>query len=505
MRPTKVNMPIALAEIILMLATAITSAQETGASAAFTSEDPLVKTALQLVNNGNFAEAEKLLSSDSESRDREELLEIIRRLRHEYSQTQDQLLTKLQKTISDVKPEDLRKWREADEVQYRVIDGQIAYFRREPSNIFRFCNEAKQRARRSDSDPDKAPDFELIDHLQAVVNAADSSDSPMVVPAHHRIIYKITVPVKSLRAGGKVIQFWLPYPQEYRQQTNVKLIRSELKAGEEIISAEPVIAPNAIDGSNVQHAQRTIFFEVKLTGSLRPITAEVEYEFTSHAYHPKLHDEAAVQLPANWGDAYLIERLPHIVFDDRIKTQVARIIGDETNPLKKLRKIFHWCDGNIRYHAEEEYGVLSSFAIKCFERKRGDCGVQSTLFITMCRIAGIPARWQSGWETKPSGYNMHDWAEVYVAPWGWIPCDVSYGLQKSDDPRVREFYIGHQDSHRMIVNLDYGRTLHPPKKSLRSEPADFQRGEVEIDGKNLYFNEFDHSIRLFVDGRELNE
>jgi hypothetical protein len=73
---------------------------------------------------------------------------------------------------------------------------------------------------------------------------------------------------------------------------------------------------------------------------------------------------------------------------------------------------------------------------------------------------------------------------------------VSYGLQKSDDTRVREFYIGHQDSYRMIVNTDYGRELVPPKHSLRSEPADFQRGEVEIDGRNLYFDEWDYEFKF---------
>jgi hypothetical protein len=46
----------------------------------------------------------------------------------------------------------------------------------------------------------------------------------------------------------------------------------------------------------------------------------------------------------------------------------------------------------------------------------------------------------------------------------------------------------------MVVNLDYGRELYPPKKSLRSEPADFQRGEVELDGKNLYFDAWDYNI-----------
>ena len=39
---------------------------------------------------------------------------------------------------------------------------------------------------------------------------------------------------------------------------------------------------------------------------------------------------------------------------------------------------------------------------------------------------------------------------------------------------IRDFYLGHQDSYRMIVNLDYGRQLNPPKSSLRSEPAGFR-------------------------------
>jgi hypothetical protein len=62
--------------------------------------------------------------------------------------------------------------------------------------------------------------------------------------------------------------------------------------------------------------------------------------------------------------------------------------------------------------------------------------------------------------------------------------------------RTADFYLGHQDSYRMIVNLDWGRELFPPKKALRSEPADFQRGEVEVDGKNLYFNEWEANTEV---------
>ena len=91
---------------------------------------------------------------------------------------------------------------------------------------------------------------------------------------------------------------------------------------------------------------------------------------------------------------------------------------------------------------------------------------------------------------------MHDWSEIHVEPWGWIPVDPSNGRQKSDDPAIRDFYFGHTDSHRLIASLDYGRELSPAKPSFRSEPLDFQRGEVELDGRNLYFDEWDYEIEF---------
>jgi hypothetical protein len=89
---------------------------------------------------------------------------------------------------------------------------------------------------------------------------------------------------------------------------------------------------------------------------------------------------------------------------------------------------------------------------------------------------------------------MHDWAEIYLEPWGWLPADASWGVMKHQDPAVQDFYCGHIDPYRMIVNLDYGRALEPAKHSFRSEPIDFQRGEIEIDGHNLYFDEWEYTF-----------
>ena len=58
------------------------------------------------------------------------------------------------------------------------------------------------------------------------------------------------------------------------------------------------------------------------------------------------------------------------------------------------------------------------------------------------------------------------------------------------------FYLGGIDSWRMIVNRDYGMTLQPKKKYPRSETVDFQRGEVEWKGGNLYYDQWTWRMQI---------
>ena len=116
---------------------------------------------------------------------------------------------------------------------------------------------------------------------------------------------------------------------------------------------------------------------------------------------------------------------------------------------------------------------------------------QTMLFITLCRLNGIPARWQSGWEFQPPHDSMHDWGMVYFKPYGWVPMDVTYGLRKTDDEKLKWFYLNGMDSYRLIFNEDYAQPYSPVKTFVRSETVDSQRGEVEWDGGNLYFDQWD--------------
>jgi transglutaminase-like putative cysteine protease len=122
--------------------------------------------------------------------------------------------------------------------------------------------------------------------------------------------------------------------------------------------------------------------------------------------------------------------------------------------------------------------------------------MQTLLFMTMARYQKIPVKWQSGWMMHPGKINLHDWCEVFYEGIGCVPLDMSFNLQNSADLREKEFYITWIDAYRLIVNDAISSNFVPEKKFARSEPYDFQRGEVEWEGGNLYFNQWNYDMEV---------
>lgn len=441
----------------------------------------------QLIQRGEFSKAEQLLKNaiadpDGPIVEPEAVqLEILRRTRLDFTLTEEQLLAQLKDSIEGVSADDIGRWRDRGDLLNRVIDGEVRYFRRAGSNLFLISEEARKRRTEQKVAGDKARSarkFDITGHIVDLVKLAESAEVPEIFPVSHRVKYQLAVKEGHPRLKeGAVVRAWLPFPQEYRQQRDV-----------ELVSASPEPAHVSPNGS----PHRSIYFEQTVTDPAQPPVFSAEFTFLTSAYYPKLDSQQVepYDTESELYQEYTRERAPHIVFSSRVQELAAEIVGDEQNPLEKARKIFCWVSKNVPWVGEMEYCTIPNLSEKGLAAGRGDCGVQGMVFITLCRAAGVPARWQSGWETKPNDWNMHDWSEIYIEPWGWLPVDASYGMREHDDPRVRDFYCGHMDPYRLIVNLDYARPFDPEKTSFRSEPNDFQRGEIEIDGHNLYFNEW---------------
>lgn len=184
------------------------------------------------------------------------------------------------------------------------------------------------------------------------------------------------------------------------------------------------------------------------------------------------------------------------MFTPEIKRITDSITSTAKSPKEVVRTIYLWFKDNITWTGALEYSIVPDIPRYVLDNKRGDCGMQTLLFISMVRYKGIPVRWQSGWMMPPGAENLHDWCEVYYKGTGWVPVDVSYDLQNSDNKSVAEFYLSGIDSYRMILNDGISGELFPTKKFLRSEPYDFQRGEVEWKGGNLYFDKWDYDMKI---------
>ena len=166
------------------------------------------------------------------------------------------------------------------------------------------------------------------------------------------------------------------------------------------------------------------------------------------------------------------------------------IVGNETDPLRQASLIYEWEDTYFPWAGAREYSTIPCIPQYVLEMGHGDCGQVSLLYISLLRSLGIPARWESGYMLEEQSAGMHDWAEVYYEGIGWVPVDMSFGLLKSNrEEAVMDFYKTGLDYMRFASNKGVGGILSPAKKWVRSETVDFQLGEVEWDGGNLFYYE----------------
>ena len=129
---------------------------------------------------------------------------------------------------------------------------------------------------------------------------------------------------------------------------------------------------------------------------------------------------------------------------------------------------------------------------------RGDCGMHAITFITLCRCAGIPAMWQAGLYTRPGDVGNHDWAMFYIAPYGWLYADCSFGgsAYRAGSEERRDFYFGNLEPWRLPLCVGFQQAFTPPRRFLRRDPYDNQNGEVETLTRRLDRNEYDTDCRV---------
>ncbi len=404
------------------------------------------------------------------------------------------LAEKLRQHVPDASDADIDRWTASGALQSLVIDGERRWFGSAVRNLLLVEPAAASRAAvpAAEVDPPLYAAHPL--HARWIAEAAstrkhDRSIVARIDPQRFRVTHAIEVEADAV-PDGSTLRIWIPFPRA------IPGVQDDIVL--EAASPSARLAPD-------DDLQRSAYIEARARKD-QPTIASISYALTTRARIALL--DPALARPISAAErkrlaAHLEERPPHIRFSPAMREWSAALVGDAGNPVDIAQRLFTAVAAKP-WGVAREYSTIDDLGLHALRARSADCGEKAMWLITALRLNGIPARWQSGWQLSPTEFDtMHDWLEAWIAPWGWVPMDPTHGLLASDDPAVGGFYFGGIDGYRIAFNDDWGQAFTPTKRHPRSETVDAQRGEIEWEGGNLYFDQWRYRFdwqRIPVDG-----
>lgn len=408
--------------------------------------------------------------------------EIMLRLAGDFPYSYEEALHEAQSRLADFTAEEFASLVERGRIDWIYLKGEKRYFRRFVNTLIHTDSTMRERNGKSIREkggvelPPASVREELLERARSTMRERGEFAN--------RFRIRASVKIKDEAfEKGKLVKVHIPLPAACLQQSEIEL---------HAFSDEPCfIAPE-------DAPQRTIYFERVLEEN-RAFFVEYSYVHTA-----RWCDPSAIKADAGQPTFFLEEQAPHIAFTPYLRALAAKLTQGVGDPVEKARRIYGYITGNVKYSFMPGYFVLENIAENAALNFKGDCGVQALLFITLCRIVGIPARWQSGFAAEPADIGAHDWAMFYVAPHGWLFADPSFGgsAHRAGNEQRRWHYFGNLDPYRMVANSEFQRPHMPPMTHWRADPYDNQLGEVSYEHRSLQLNEFERE-QAVIDYAEL--
>ena len=387
---------------------------------------------------------------------------VLDRLPADFPYTRAEALDMLLKELNWLTEADFDRLEAHGDILYMYINGEKRYFDSFLSSLYKLRPDVTNRVKPSGADP-------LLDDAIAELKRAGS--------LAYRIHMRCEMSVDDDAFTPGKYRAFLPLPAATAQQSDIRVISPT--SADAILLPEDAPARAAIFVRDLQRSE--------------PFA--VEYEYTSRIVYcdpdrpapsAPLYPAAAPVTPEDTA-----EQPGQIVFTPYLKALCADICGAERDPLKKARRIYDYITTHMRYSYQRAYFTLPQMTEYAATGLKGDCGIQALLFITLCRIAGIPARWQSGLSGSNDplkSMGCHDWAQFYVDGWGWLFADPSYGTgaRRAGSEVRRNFYFGNLDPFRMAANSVFQPVVDPAKRYIANDPYDNQSGECESERAPLH-------------------
>ena len=402
--------------------------------------------------------------------------EMMIRLPEDYPLTRAEALAECRAHIPELTDEEFDALRDAGKIGWIFLNGEVRYFNRFFSSV---CKTDPAFAARAGVTLPGVESATAESQANSILNAAmhrikeQGSDS-------HTVRVRATVRLKDeLFTPGCRVRAWLPVPEDCDSQSEIEILRTE-PAGK----IAPADAP-----------QRTVYWDEILQEN-RTFTVEYSYRSTVH-----YHDTAKMTAPDKEQPSFFTDEIaPHVMFTPCIRALAEQLSAGKNGPMEKARAFYDYITTNMFYSFMPAYFTMEDIAASGARNRTGDCGVLALLFMTLCRCVGIPAHWESGLVTEPDFIGAHDWIRFYVAPYGWLYADPSFGVGavRVKNEERRQFYFGNIDPFRMIANREFQADFSEPMTGFRADPYDNQLGEMELNGRGLDFGEYERTKQVIA-------
>lgn len=386
--------------------------------------------------------------------------ERIRRLPTQYPWNREEALSKLREIVPSVTEEQFDEWELDGRIDFIYIRGEKRYFVRCHRSITKHPDLVRQAGREVSS---------VNDWLDPMIREIKEKGS-----LTRRITLETSIYVEKEDFVPGEYLMHLPFPAASAQQYDIRLLEGDPDG----------IAPE--DAS-----ARTVYWRRQLDEWHEFV---LKYSYVSSIkYADPLHQPApAAPLYPNAAppcDADLAEFGAFMRFTPYLKALADDLAEGAATPAEKAWRFYEFVTTKVDYSFMRDYFQIDDLNEYCAVNLRGDCGLQALLFIILCRIGGIPARWQSGMAVEPSYTGSHDWAQFYLDGWGWLFADCSYGgsAYRYGSAERHQFYFGNLDPMRMVANREFQAELTPALSVLRVDPYDNQSGEAERIGAESPF------------------
>lgn len=287
----------------------------------------------------------------------------------------------------------------------------------------------------------------------------------------------------SASAKGEVTRLWLPYPVSDRQQ---------------IISDIRVSGDFSASGVYTDAANSTpiLYAEWPKEAASRKLTLG----FGVERQEMRVDDLKEQDVPWNRADyADYLNATSLGPIDGAVKSLAEQITKDKKSVLAKAKAIYDWTVENM-YRDPATVGCGKGDVCLLLQKPGGKCTDISSVFVALCRAAGVPAREVFGLRLGKKAEEeitnwQHCWAEFFLPGRGWVPADpadvrkaILVEKLAAGDAKIkgyRDYFWGGIDPFR--VKLAVGRDLILNPLQIGPPLNTFGYPYAEINGKPLDF------------------